>query len=91
MARGINPGRVVWARDPLASHWAGHLKQTSDQWWLDQNTDQAAVDAMLAATLTRLTGTTTGEQAWQALFQYYNRTVRGRWPIAAISRAKWWP
>ena len=76
VARGINPGRVVWARDPLASHWAGHLKQTSDQWWLDQNTDQAAVDAMLAATLTRLTSTSTGEQAWQALFQYYNKNSR---------------
>jgi hypothetical protein len=72
VARGINPGRVVWARDPLASKWAGHLHQTSDQWWLDQNTDQKAVDAMLDATLTRLTGTTNGELAWQALFQYYN-------------------
>src|SRR5271157_422303 len=47
VARGINPGRVVWARDPLATRWAGHFHQTSDQWWLDQNTDQKAVDAML--------------------------------------------
>jgi len=76
VARGINPGRVVWARDPRATRWAGHLKQNSDQWWLDQNTDQAAVDAMLAATLTKLTGTATCEQAWQALFEYYNNRSR---------------
>jgi hypothetical protein len=72
VAHGINPGRVVWARDPLATRWAGHLKQNSDQWWLDQNTDQTAVDAMLAATLTKLTGAAGSPLAWQALFQYYN-------------------
>ena len=76
VARGINPGRVVWARDPLASKWAGHMKQNSDQWWLDQNTDQAAVDAMLAATLAKLTGAASAELAWQALFQYYNNHSR---------------
>jgi hypothetical protein len=81
VARGIYPGRVVWARDPLATKWAGHLHWTSDQWWLDQNTDQKAVDAMLDATLSRLTGAPGGEQAWQALFQYYNshsRQLAGR-------------
>jgi hypothetical protein len=44
--------------------------------WLDQNTNQAAVDAMLAATLAKLTGTRSGEQAWRALFQYYNQHSR---------------
>jgi hypothetical protein len=72
VARGIFPGRVVWTRDPQATHWAGHWKQNSDQWWLDQNTDQARVDEMLAALLTKLTGTTNGGAAWQAVFQYYN-------------------
>ena len=76
VARGINPGRVVWARGPLAAKWAGQLKQNTDQWWLDRNADQSAVDAMLAATLTRLTGAASGELAWQALFQYYNNHSR---------------
>ena len=67
IARGINPGRVVWARDPQATKWAGNWKQKSDQWWLDANTDQARVDAMLAATLLKLTSATNGEQAWRAL------------------------
>ena len=77
IARGINPGRVVWARDPQATKWAGNWKQKSDQWWLDANTDQARVDAMLAATLLKLTSATNGEQAWQAIFEYYNKNSRG--------------
>ena len=76
IARGINPGRVVWARDPQATKWAGNWKQKSDQWWLDANTDQARVDAMLAATLLKLTSATNGEQAWRAIFEYYNKNSR---------------
>ena len=77
IARGINPGRVVWARDPLATKWVGNWKQKSDQWWLDANTDQARVDAMLSATLLKLTSATNGERAWQAIFEYYNKNFRG--------------
>jgi hypothetical protein len=77
VARGINPGRVVWARDPQATKWAGNWKQKSDQWWLDANTDQARVDAMLAATLLKLTSATNDERAWQAIFEYYNQNSRG--------------
>ncbi len=72
VARGIFPGRVVWARDPLATKWAGHWQEKSDQWWRDENTDQARVDNLLAATLTRLTGKTNGAAAWRAIFEYYN-------------------
>jgi hypothetical protein len=77
IARGINPGRVVWARDPQATRWAGNWKQKDDQWWLDANTDQARVDAMLSATLLKLTSATNGERAWQAIFEYYNQNSRG--------------
>jgi hypothetical protein len=72
VARGIFPGRVVWARDPLATKWAGHWQQKSDQWWLDENTDQARVDHLLASTLTKLTGKTNGADAWRAIFEFYN-------------------
>lgn len=76
MARGVNPGRVVWTRDPLATKWSGHWREATDQWWLDSNTDQARVDAMLSTTLLELTSATTGEQAWQRIFQYYNQNAR---------------
>ena len=72
VARGIFPGRVVWARDPQATKWAGHWKQKADQWWLDENTDQGRVDNLLASTLLRLTGKTNCPEAWRAIFEYYN-------------------
>jgi hypothetical protein len=48
IARGIFPGRVVWARDPAATRWAGNWKQNSDQWWTDENTDQTRVDGIVS-------------------------------------------
>ena len=77
VARGIYPGRVVWARDPAATRWAGNWKQDSDQWWTDENTDQTRVDALLAATVRQLTGAATDEAAWAAVFRYYNQRARG--------------
>ena len=77
VARGVFPGRVVWARDPLATRWAGHWQEKTNQWWRDENTDQARVDVLLASTITRLTGAADGPAAWSAIFEYYNRHARG--------------
>ena len=63
VARGVFPGRVVWARDPKAAHWSGDIASKTDQWWMDSNNDQARVNAMLSATLRKLTGTATDDQA----------------------------
>lgn len=76
VARGIFPGRVVWAHDPQAAKWPGHFRETANQWWLDENTDQTAVDSMLSATLTSLTGASTPALAWQSLFSFYNAHAR---------------
>ena len=73
VARGINPGRVVWARDPLATKWAGNWQTNSDQWWTEKNTDQARVDAMVGATLQKLTSTANDEAAWKALFNFFQK------------------
>jgi len=75
-ARGIYPGRVVWAHDPQATKWAGNWKQRSDQWWLDKNTDQVRVDALLASTITKLTGARDETDAWTRIFKHYNKTTR---------------
>jgi hypothetical protein len=77
IAKGIFPGRVVWAHDPKATKWKGNWKSNADQWWLDENTDQQRVEAMLVSTLTKLTGTSGEESAWKAIFKYYNATSRG--------------
>ena len=76
-ARGIYPGRVTWARDPLAAHWSGNLESATDQWWMDRSTDQTRVDAMLSTTLRHLTGATTDEAAWKMIFTYYNGRAHG--------------
>ena len=77
VARGVYPGRVVWARDPKAAHWTGHIDSATDQWWMASSTDQARVDAMLSATLRKLTGASTDEAAWKTIFAYYNSRTRG--------------
>ena len=77
VARGVFPGRVVWARDPKAAHWTGHIESETDQWWMPGSTDQARVDAMLSATLRQLTGAATDDQAWKTIFAYYNSHQRG--------------
>jgi uncharacterized protein (DUF362 family) len=77
VARGVYPGRVVWARDPKAAHWTGHIESATDQWWMESSTDQARVDAMLSATLRKLTGASSDEAAWKTVFTYYNSRARG--------------
>jgi hypothetical protein len=76
-ARGLNPGRVVWVRDPQAAKWAGRWKLNSDQWWTDANTDQKRVGAMLSAALRKVTSTSEDKAAWQAIFRYYHRRAFG--------------
>ena len=77
VARGINPGRVVWARDPQAARWSGHIESATDQWWMDANTNQQRVDALLSVTLKSLTDSATDEDAWLKIFAYYNQRARG--------------
>jgi hypothetical protein len=76
-AKGIFPGRVVWAHDPKATKWKGNWKSKTDQYWLDENTDQQRVEAMLKTTLTKLTGKNKEENAWEAIFKHYNVNSRG--------------
>lgn len=75
-ARGIFPGRVAWARDPLAAHWSGEIQSTTSQWWMDSSNDQARVDRMLSATLQSVTGASTDDAAWKKIFGYYNGRAR---------------
>ena len=76
IARGINPGRVVWSHDPAATLWSGANDGT--HWWDPGKTDQAKVDAMFSSDLRSLTSTTSDAAAWDALFHSFNvRRVNG--------------
>jgi uncharacterized protein (DUF362 family) len=77
-ARGVYPGRVVWARDPKAAHWSGDRESVTDQWWMDTSTDQARVDAMLSLALHQLTGANRDSDAWKIIFNYYGRQSENR-------------
>jgi uncharacterized protein (DUF362 family) len=70
-ARGIIPGRVVWVHDAKAARWSGNRDSVVDQWWMDVNTNQDRVDAMIASVLHKVTGMETDAGAWKAIFAYY--------------------
>lgn len=76
-ARGIHPGRVVWAHDPEAARWSGHVARNSGHWWTDASTNQERVDAMLSETLRKLTGVQQDDAAWEKIFGYYNSRAHG--------------
>jgi uncharacterized protein (DUF362 family) len=44
-------------------------------WWLDQNTDQQRVTAMVADVIQKITGKKQFIQAWKAIFEYHNKSV----------------
>ncbi|NLF30511.1 MAG: DUF362 domain-containing protein [Planctomycetes bacterium] len=68
-AKGIFPGRVVWAHDPDATTWDG-----SGYWWREGFTDRAVTDRMMADSLCALAGQPTTPLAWDALFRHFNQT-----------------
>lgn len=68
--KGIHPGRVAWVHDPSATSWDG----SSNYFWSDENTDQAAVDRMLSLAVRALAGEETDAAAWDAIFRHFNRT-----------------
>lgn len=72
-AKGIFPGRVVWEHNPEATD-ENCSNDVADYWYQDDNTDQDVVNAMVSSGLQNLTGTNSDEDAWDAIFKYYNNT-----------------
>ena len=71
-AKGIRPGRVAWARDPTAAHFAGTGRYTDDA-----NTDKVKVRAILEQTILSVGDQTTIAAAWDAIIRYHNTNVNG--------------
>ncbi|MBN1806128.1 MAG: SMP-30/gluconolactonase/LRE family protein [Sedimentisphaerales bacterium] len=70
-AKGIYPGRVVWAHNPDATDWDG---PGNGHWWKPEHTNQQLCDEMMSQTIRRLTGISTDKGAWDAIFRYHNKT-----------------
>ncbi len=71
VAKGVNPGRVVWVHDPDATDWAG---VGDGHWWESSHTDQAVVDQMMSRALRRLSGEASDADAWDILIRRFNQT-----------------
>jgi hypothetical protein len=74
IARGIHPGRVVWAYDPEVTDWKG---PDDGHWWEGKRLKQERVDALMARAVCELTGEPTVAKAWSRLFHHLNR-ARGK-------------
>ncbi len=71
IAKGANPGRVVWAHDPAATTWDG---PGDGHWWENEHTHQDVVDRMMSGVIRRLSGKPNDRDSWDVLFRYFNRT-----------------
>ncbi len=69
---GIYNGRVVWVHDPNATN-ENCTNTVDDYWFEDKNTDQQVVENMLADGVMKITGESTVQDAWNALFTYHNK------------------
>jgi hypothetical protein len=71
VAKGLHPGRVVWAHDPSATLWEG---PGQGHWWESHNTNQDVVENMMSGAIRQLSGKASDREAWHALIQYFNQT-----------------
>lgn len=70
VARGINPGRVVWAYDSSATSWDG----ATGYWWESDSTNQTVVSDMISNAICDLAGDDVNEsEAWDKLFKHFNQ------------------
>jgi len=73
-AKGIKPGRVVWAFDPRATAWKG---VGNGFWWEPEHTSYERVEAMLQEAVKQLAGEGSEKEAWQTIFRHFNK-ARGK-------------
>ncbi len=70
VAKGIQPGRVVWVHAPDATDWAGY--KSAEPWWQSNHTDLAVVEEMVSQAVRGVAGETRDAAAWDALFRHFN-------------------
>jgi hypothetical protein len=83
-AKGIFPGRVVWVHDPDATDENCNPGSYGHGWFLNENNDQIAIDAMLDTAVKALSGENTIADAWDAFFKF-NNSNRGKGSVGYVS------
>jgi len=71
-AKGVMPGRVVWMYNPDATNENCVPWEFGDGYFLDKNANQVVVDEMLSRAMLEVTGTDSEQEAWSAVFRYFN-------------------
>jgi len=74
IGQGIHPGRVAFVRDERAVTY----KDGTGNWWDDENTNPEVVDRLFTDSLLQLTGESTDQKAWSALFCHFNKKKNGK-------------
>ncbi|MEJ2544036.1 MAG: DUF362 domain-containing protein, partial [Calditrichaceae bacterium] len=84
-AKGIIPGRVVWYWDPDATDENcdgtfdsdGIITDEDNVYYAPKNNNEITIKNMMSETILALTGTSSLDVAWDSIFTYYNRTIKG--------------
>lgn len=72
---GVNPGRVVWVWNPMATNEnCLNTFESKDYYFKPENTDKDAVGTMIRNAITGLSGQKSISKAWDVLFRYHNLT-----------------
>ena len=75
VAKGLFPGRVVWAHDENATNeYYVPTKNSTDFWYSDNNVDEEVVTEMLEGALMKYAGKDNIMDAWDAIFKSFNST-----------------
>jgi len=70
---GVHPGRVAWIHDPDSTNWAG--PGSGQRWYSNTCTDQQVVNDMFSKAIQALTGRSTDDDAWDAIFKNFNQRM----------------
>ncbi len=71
VARGIIPGRVVWAHNANATN-ENLVNQPGDYWYMSNNADQDVIDELLELAIKKVADKATISEAWDAIFKHFN-------------------
>ncbi len=94
-AQGIIPGRVSWVWDPSSTNPDCTNTPLSkddpsvkyDGWFMEKNTSQKAVDAMLTAGLFSISGKNRTAEVWDTIFRFHNQK-RGKGSVPYVKGEK---
>ncbi len=77
-SKGLMPGRVAWAYDPLVTNWSGTASNASQSWFNYISQDEST--NLMQWAITAYAGTSTTSAGWEAIFHSFNGGGAGYQP-----------